>query len=121
MLGSDARVGRDGPTVAERARSGRAATAPLEVSVEELLGCARWGVVSLMLEAQHFEVIPEGLAERFRSVALHGQAAASFGSIEPECRDDDLPSDRDGIAEVGYVSLPIHGIRQEVEYCPVVP
>jgi hypothetical protein len=52
---------------------------------------------------------------------LLGQAAAPVGSVESERRDDDVASWGDGVVKAVYVSLPICGLGQEVEYRTVVP
>ena len=73
------------------------------MSVEELLGYARWSVVYFSLKSHCLEARSEGLAEHLWSISLDGQAAARFGSVEAERRDDDMASDWDGVIETVHI------------------
>jgi len=67
------------------------------------------------------EGAPEGIAKARSIVPHHGQAAASFWSIEREGRNDGVPPKLQAPLKSLDISSAVAVLGQKVERCPIVP
>jgi hypothetical protein len=68
-----------------------------------------------------FEVTGQQLAEFVDRVTPDFEAAAFPGALRAECRQHEVPARLKRPSDNVEVSIPVSGVCQEVEGCPIVP